>query len=153
MKYSKEYQEYMKNITDSFINRLSHDSSIPMEEQYTPAYEKVGDEIKFKYSSTEDGNIFITEEYRSCLDEKDISPRVPKDVVESWWKIENECALKFLKSNTLTYDEWEKKFKPKVVFLEGECTDLPKTSSHLYTEEMFQKHLDDLKERMKNKNE
>jgi hypothetical protein len=52
----------------------------------------------------------------------------------------------------ISYEEWEQKFKPKVI-LKGSFTEFDtKTRNRpYYTEEEYKPHLDDLKERMKKK--
>jgi hypothetical protein len=82
---------------------LTYNSAISIEEQYTPTYKIINSKIQFDYS-IENGNIFwIMDE---CPSKMDGVIKSPKDVVESWRKIINEQALKWLKNNLITYDEW-----------------------------------------------
>jgi len=104
-----EYQEYMKKITDGFISRLTHHK----DEYITPKYKIEGDQIIFTGYSVDDNYQFHFEEIDGAptsYDEvRSNYSRTPKKVIESWMKIENEYAIKWLSKNTITYDDWSKK--------------------------------------------
>ena len=101
----EEYQNYIKSITDKFIGMLTYNSAIPIEEQYTPTYKRIGGKIQFD-CEIKNGNIFwIIDE---CPSEMDGVIKRPKDVVEEWRRIINEQALIWLKKNLITFDEWKK---------------------------------------------
>ena len=109
MKYEKEYLDYIKKITDTFIQSVTHNSAQPIEEYYTPKYKRVGDEIIFTgYSVDENGYVHFLS-IDECPTEYGVDIKRPKDVVEAWMKIENEHAVKWLNKNIITYDEWLKK--------------------------------------------
>jgi len=111
MKYRKEYQDYIKNITDVFVGKLTRNTSRPIEEYYTPKYKKNGGLISFDFQVDSNENIiYIYDESPTEMGGVIIRP---KDVVEAWVKIENEYALKWLKKNLITYDEYVVKHKEK----------------------------------------
>lgn len=97
-KYQKEYEEYMKSITDEFIL-----SFVNIDYNYLPEYSIVNDgivndEIIFSYSwkcdwcSVDDGGLG--------------KPNVP-EYIKNAWKIEHKTrVLNILKEKTLSYDDF-----------------------------------------------
>lgn len=98
----KEYQNYIKQITDRFVEILTYNS-----EYSTPSYKRVNGEIKFEYTVDGKGVIFYTMD--ECPSAYDTDIKRPKDVVEAWIKIQNEQALIWLNNNVKTYDQWYEK--------------------------------------------
>ena len=86
----KEYQEYMKKITDTFVSSLTYNSAQPIEEQNTPNYKRVGGNIVFEY--TVDENYHYSYLMDKCPSAMDGVIKTPKDVVEAWRKIQNVGA-------------------------------------------------------------
>ena len=112
MEYSKEYLEYMKGITDLFAAKLTHNTATSIEEYMTPNYKREGENIVFDFQvDSECENIFYV--FDEAPDRMDGVIERPADVVEAWMKIENEYALRWLKKNAITYDEWIAKYKNK----------------------------------------
>lgn len=104
MKYIEEYQEYMKNIVDKFINKLTYNTEEPLNEIFIPKYKKVNGKIIFDVKINENGDIFYVID--ESPKEMDGVIKHPKDVVYEWIRFKNECAVKWLNKNAITYDEW-----------------------------------------------
>jgi hypothetical protein len=90
MEYQKEYQEFIKKVTDTFVDRLTHDASMPIEEYYIPRYKKLSNEIIFDVSIGENGSIFHVHDEAP----QEISGVIKRlrEVVKAWLTIENECT-------------------------------------------------------------
>lgn len=96
MNYSKNYQEYIKKITDIFISKQFDN---------IPSYD-IGNEINFHYKVDDNFNIInICDTASDTFDEKIIHHPA---VISVWRKIQSEYALKWLNKNMKTYDEWIK---------------------------------------------
>jgi len=105
--YWKNYEDYMKGVSNMFVGMLQEDDGKPIEEQYVPDYKIVDGEIVFDYSVNESGLLFITA--NRCPSVHDGVLRTPEHVVRRWRQIKNEHALTWLRKNSITYEEWVKK--------------------------------------------
>jgi hypothetical protein len=92
--YQKEYEIYMKQVTDSFINMQSKTTT--------------QEHLKDKMSQ------MLVVEWNGGLDWKAIrTGEMFRDgnLMEENRQYNSEIAKKYLQSNTLSYDEWVEKYK------------------------------------------
>jgi len=99
MFYNIKYQEHIKKITDTFINKQFDN---------IPSYDIKGNEINFHYTVDENFNISYIYDTAPDVGEEDIIPH--HAVIFAWRKIQSEYALKWLNKNMLSYDDWFKNF-------------------------------------------
>lgn len=93
----KEYENYMKSITDNFMKILSD------ENDFMPSYKKLpSGEYEF-------GKITILSSVKEFLwkgGTKSIEERT--EVEQAWAKEKNKRAIEYLQKNTLTFQQWLK---------------------------------------------
>jgi len=104
----KEYEKFMKGVTDRYIEMLTDNSALTIEEQSVPDYKIIDGKVIFDVTFSQEGFITCQTHFR-CLSDIDGVVRTPEWIVEEWRKLNNASAVIWLNKNALSYEQFIEK--------------------------------------------